>query len=160
MENYKKASLLKEKVSFNICSIKSIQNKADVFVKNYSNLLILEDYQHSNKYLNELKHKVHIMSSICSKVEVLKASSSLCSLLLLYCKAEERVKNNRKILNSVSIADTNTLFVLQQYLLKQKEIIANKDSLSKIECTLNGVLESIKEVGICPLCKQSLCNCL
>lgn len=157
IKTYSEKSLLMKRVS----SIKSILSASSLFLLEYSKTNVLYKYNTLKKKFLSVKRNVCVLKGCLEKIEAVGNTFSVVKLLSITNDTVKRFEHNQEVLQKITyVPNTESISILQCFLLKQEEIGVVKKDLYKKESELKKVLSSIKSVGVCPLCQQPLCDCV
>ena len=79
-------------------------------------------------------------------------------LLRNFIRLNNTIDHNRNILSKILIPDYSIISLLKKYISTHKSKDQKEYELQNILQKLSGVLKSINEVGVCPLCNQPISN--
>ena len=121
----------------------------------YSSLL---QYVSSKKQIMSIRKSLSDIGAINLRISDVLPEYEYTRLLRGYVTISNRVKHNRLLLDNMNIQDCSIVEILQKYIHTLNSVRDKKDAVQEIQQQLNSVSASIKEVGVCPLCNQPICN--
>lgn len=146
-------------------SIKKIESLGKILIKlsyysvEFSRYSALYNYTSSLNNIQTLTTRVQKMFDTLIKIESSLSIKESVQILSLYIQSTQRYTNNKSILKSIHIPTFESLQLLNNYLFRvedRKNIITNIEAVRR---SIQEINSRIKEVGVCPLCQQPLCNC-
>ena len=141
--------------------IESISNALDafhLFPERVHNFALLQSYIHCYNQVQRSKESLKNLTCVLDRITEIQPNIKVCTTLSAYLKAHTRFTKNKELLNNVTIPDTKTILLLQQYLKVLVSRNKSKEVITKTEQQIKDVHERICTVDVCPLCNQPICN--
>lgn len=141
--------------------IESISNALDafhLFPERVHNFALLQSYIHCYNQVQRSKESLKNLTCVLDRITDIQPNIKVCTTLSAYLKAHTRFTKNKELLNNVTIPDTKTILLLQQYLKVLVSRNKSKEIITKTEQQIKDVHERICTVDVCPLCNQPICN--
>lgn len=119
----------------------------------------LNKYVSISTQIDHIENKNKLLSKVLLNIADVIPEYEYIRLLKGYITCNKKYKKNDTLLSSISIPNIEIIKHLKGFIDLNKQVIKNKESIQNIDFKLNEVTLRIKEVGVCPLCNQPICNC-